>query len=1194
MHFKELEICGFKSFPTRTKLKFEPGVTAVVGPNGCGKSNISDSIRWVLGEQSPKSLRGSSMQDVIFNGTDRVEPINMAEVSLTFSNENRALQIDYDEVTITRRLYRSGESEYILNKMPVRLKDISDILRGTGMGTSSYSIIEQGKVDMILSSKPEDRRYIFEEASGITKYKAKKKEAMRRLEQTENNLLRINDIVTEVKRQINSIERHAKKAEKYKADFEIMKEMDLKLAARDFGILAAEGGSNKENMSSLVIREKELGNECQKISALIDEYRSKMDTVLQDLASAQEKISEASVFIEKGQHKIELDKERTIELGQTRKESEKILESLKEKIQERENEVSGIKNRFDHIVKLKEEKLALSGEKENAAGEAEHEIAKHQKEIKSAKLKTVDLLSGQTKVKNELIKISADLQTKNARLKRLRIDLVNANQEKETIDADLGETESFLNTSRGEFEDAKKNLFSLKELFSSKERAMEEIKQKIADSKSEINALNSKEELLREMIERREGFAKSVKTVMEEARSGRLKGIIGLFAEMVSHKDGYNLALEAALGERAQAIVVTDREALSGALAYLKDNNIGAAYFVVHSEVQNAYSRPANGFFAKKPVGTLLTEFVNIEENYRSAADCLLDNVYVAENAEEARAKLESAKTSASFVTKDGEFFKKGLCKDGSTGKDESASLIGRAARLHEVKKSKERIFADIEALKEEENKIRAEIESIRQNSAKAEKEARQKEIRLANIDSKKQGILENLKKVEDEIAVIGLEIDEVKEAVEDISKKGEELNGALNAKETEHNALIDMISSFETHIEESTKRKNDLAIEASEIRSQLTLIANNEEVGERDLKRAEGALLEMREEISLKQKSIAEAIEKLETIEAEGLKLCVEIEKKEKEKEYFKVELSRASAEKKDGQKELSDNEKMFSEKGNLVNELRNKIRNFEIHEKECELKIINLKDRINQAYKIDIQNFSVEFDENTNWEELRNQAEVLKIKLDKLGPVNLVAIDELKELEERSSFLTEQQQDLLQAKDSLHKAIVKINKTTKALFLDAFQKIQIEFRNYFRMLFNGGHAELLLIDEGDVLESGIEIVARPPGKKLQNLLLLSGGEKALTAIALLFAIFKVKPSPFCILDEIDAPLDESNIGRFIRILQEFVKMSQFIIITHNKKTIHMANVLYGITMQEKGVSKVVSVKFGEDTEAKKEEILV
>ncbi|MGB2705995.1 MAG: chromosome segregation protein SMC [Candidatus Omnitrophota bacterium] len=1196
MYFKQLEIVGFKSFPIKTKFKFEPGVTAIVGPNGCGKSNISDAIRWVLGEQSAKSLRGYSMEDVIFSGTDSVEPTNMAEVSLTLSNEKKTLPIDYDEVTITRRLFRSGESEYILNKTPVRLKDITNLLMGTGLGTSSYSVIEQGKIDLILSSKPEDRRFVFEEASGITRYKSKKKEALRKLEHTENNLVRISDIINEVKRQINSIERHAKKAERYKSDFEVMKDLDLKFSAYQLRSINAELALNEERLEAVCEDEKSLKAEHDESLTLINGYREELDAVIQELTDTQQNLSETTLFVEKGTHKIALNGERVNDLRNLKESLAGEIRNLGEKIRIQEEEIEKIKERLDSLSKAHMEKADALGQSDEAVRNLSREIDGHQKNIRNAKTRTVDFLAFQTNTKNDLIKLGADLGNRKARLRRLQTEKENVGEEKKDVESRLGEANKDLDVCREKVAKSAGMLTGFKETLASGEYSLEEIKKRITESKNTLNALKSKEEILKEMIEKFEGFENGVRVIAEAAKSGALRGVIGIVADMMDPEGGYERALEAALGEKAQAVVAERRGVFRDALAHLAGK--GSARFIIYEDIKNAEDKNRIRKFMRKEGLSRLSSFVKVEPPYETLADYLLGNIYVVEDAEMAYAMLDKYKAGAGFVTTDGFFVRKGYIFGGFTKSEATISIIGRAKKVEEICKERSRLAERIEVLREQRSGEKENVERLKLEIASAENKLKKEEIELANALSKKESVEINLKKIDDESSIVGLEIDEVEELINEISLKGASLNVRLNENESEFAKVQEIISSSQEAIQARTKSKNELIFGMSELKSEIAFLKNSETQESRNLDKETALLGELKEEYESKEKHSGETEEKIAALLDESMSLEKEIALEKEEKNRLKEKLGGLTEKKTSVSASLRDKEKFARGKGEIIENLRNKIRNHEIRSREKELKVVNITDRIREAYKTDIAEVNIEIPKDANWEEIKNQIEVLRIKLEKLGPVNLVAIEEHKELEERHSFLTEQREDLLMAKESLHKAIVRINKTTKALFLEVFGKIQVEFKNYFRMLFGGGHAELLLLDEGDVLESGIEIVARPPGKKLQNLLLLSGGEKALTAIALLFAIFKVKPSPFCILDEVDAPLDESNIGRFTRILQEFLKMSQFIVITHSKRTMQMADILYGITMEKKGISKMVSVKFAEgprkEKPPKKEEVLV
>jgi len=1189
MHFKALELIGFKSFADKTKLNFEPGVTAVVGPNGCGKSNIADAIRWVLGEQSAKSLRASSMSDVIFNGTDNKEPTNMAEVSLTFSNENRALPIDYDEVTISRRAFRSGENEYLLNKTPVRLKDISELLMGTGLNTDSYSVMEQGKMDMILSSKPEDRRYVFEEASGITKYKSKKKEALRKLEQTEQNLLRINDIITEVKRQIGSIERQARKAERYKVDYEKLKEFEVKLSFSEYRELRTQEKTISVGSEDVKTREKDLDTEVRGMSEKMSAYRQSADEVNTKMSELRNSQGELSNTLDMNTHKIEIDRERIAEALSLQESLKKEIGSILSKIETSGFLVQKLKEDLARIEEEASSRKRLLEEKEGVLSGILKWIEETESRVKSLKVQVVDYLAKETRLKNELIKISADLQNRKSRQRRIEL-------EKDNVERDLGAVSAELEAIRKEFQQAESSATAMQSDLDAKKSDYDKLitetnslECEIAGRESARAAAGSKIEMLEEMLKSYEGFGQGVKNIMAIRFAGEPAsfGIHGVLAEIIKVERGYEEAISVFLGDHAQVIVMESDADIERAIEHLSQSRSGRANFISLETLKKIASRaPMTDHSTLRPV----KDFVRIAPGFEAVVDYFFADAYVAGDLSEASRAAASLPT-ATIVTKDGRKFDRGVISGGSSSDSEEALLIGRRDRLESMKLELAALETRLEILalsRKEKTELRKTLESQMDS---IEESLRAEEIKAANIKTRKDSREENERRIIEEFQVLALELDESLQSIDELTKKGESMNAELNEIAGANSHAQSFINDSQIAIIGKREEKESLGLEMATLRTQFESVDRDLDNIRNNEKKEASALFEMEGSLASKNDAIKEYDQRIATFDEEIKSLSAGNGSITAELEALGMEIAGVEKSKSEIMDKLSLDALQLKEKERGLESLRNQIRDADVKITELLYRKNNLKDRILQAHKVDLETFYMELDDNADWESIKSQVTELRERLDKMGPVNLVAIEEHKELEERCSFLSHQQEDLLNAKDSLMKAIQKINKTTKELFLDAFQKIQVEFKSFFKLLFGGGQAELILIDEQDVLESGIEIIARPPGKKLQNIMLLSGGEKAMTAIALLFSIFKVRPSPFCVLDEIDAPLDESNVIRFSNVLKDFLKISQFIIITHNKRTIELADVMYGITMQEKGVSKIVSVKFMDNKKQEEDE---
>ena len=1057
MYFKKLELVGFKSFMDKTTLNFEPGITAIVGPNGCGKSNIFDAIRWVLGEQSAKSLRGSDMQDVIFNGTDSKEPLSMAEVSLIFDNDKQYFAVDHDEVVITRRIFRSGESEYLLNKTQVRLKDILDLLMGTGIGAENYSLVEQGKIDLVLSSRPEDRRLIFDEAAGITKYKVQKREALRRLEETEQNLLRVNDIIAEVKRQIGSLERQANKARRYKEIFEELKTKEINLSTLEKDELIGQRDNIIHELNELKVEE-------ERLLSIIHEQESKVNTNRSDIKGIEDKIRGVKNQILSldnltlaNEGRINFNKEKTAELDENQKYLQVQIGQTKNRLTLDEEKLNNLKKEHDNINKNIEAKKSLLKEKEDALSNLGSSIKSSLENIAKTKRRILELVTSLTQVKNQITDLTNKQHVYLARQKRLEIERSKVGEEKAEVKNDLDNLTVELENLEKAFQGLNLKIGTFKKEQEQENLSLNSIKLDIDTLEKEKMTLQSHRE-----------FLEKLKTKYED------------------------------ISESMNAVVYLDRPPL--------ERVTGLVIKVI----------------GDKPA-------------------------------------LESGKFKLS-------------------GEAKPFDLDAQ-----KISEKLEKILEQISAL-ENTKRISAEhIEELDKNIHNLGEESRNHEIALSNKRTSHNSISEQFNKINEEEEVIALELSDVAAELTALEGKIGDWQSQFEGLDKEREDSEELISTEQNNIDTNNKNKEEVLVTFAQTKTELEGLSKRVDSDQATLEILQDTYSQDKEGILNLERQLKDNDTKRQNLFSE----IEDLEAKIKQSHLDIEAQNKNLLETEDKYKEISEGvsdaiEKMESDR-NEIDALKNKLYELQMHSKDVDFKITSIKERILQAYKIDLDAPS-EPPQEADKDALTLDIEKLKERLDACGTVNLVAIEEYDELKKRYDFLTQQQNDLITAKESVHEAILKINRTTKKMFLETFERVRQEFRNYFKLLFNGGDAQIFLIDESDPLESGIEIICRPPGKKLQNVLLLSGGEKSLSAIALIFAIFKVKPSPFCVLDEIDAALDEANVDRFSRLFQEFVKDSQFIVITHNKKTIANADVMYGITMQESGVSKIVSVKFSDN----------
>lgn len=1189
MFFKKLEIFGFKSFAEKTRIDFEAGVTAIVGPNGCGKTNLLDSIKWVLGEQSVRSMRGTKMEDVIFHGADNIAGVGLAEASLTISNQQKLLPLDFEELTITRRIFRSGESEYLINKVPVRLKDIAELLMDTGLGMRSYSLMEQGKVDMILSSRPEDRRDIFEEASGITKYKSRREETLRKLERTQENLARLGDIIVEVKRQLKSMERQVNKARRYKEEFARLKEYELKVNQVQYHDLRKEKQDLENKIKELEKEEVSFSARINSTSHSLQKTRQDLSRVEQEFSSAQAESYECCAAIETADSKAALNEERIEEL--TRRQDELLgeIQSLCGKIARSSEQTEKAQGRIKVIEQQKKDRASFLTAREEDINNILTSVKEAQKKISQDKQQEVEIIARQTRVKNDLTKLAANLANFNARLRRLNVESERTGQDIGNIEDKQKGVSGELDALNEQLRQLRKGIWDLKSNLDIKLRRKQKMQLCLGDVSQRLASLQSRLSFLKEITRRHEGFSKGVQAILAARDSQELKveGLCGVLADLLEVPAEYQTSIELALGENAQALVVENAQAAVDCINHLKEKNSGRAGFIC---LENLKQDIAEVVTPKQTLGEAKA-FVRVGPKYQKVLEGLLANTFIVQDIETARGVLQQTGPAVRLVTLNGEVLTGTSISGGSVRGEQDCSLLGRQERIRQNAAELDKLREEKAGLENQKIMQEEEIEELSRLIQEKESSLDKLKIQFAGKESEKANIEAERKRFQDETAVLKVELEETNEQLEQLQAEQQGLEQELSLFQERQKQHQQRIQEQEAFITEKNQERQNALVEITEAKTHLSALDRETEDAKARLQMILETESEQKAACAAKKEETQDTTTKIEQLKHQ----IDELKEKSKDLSQAKIDTEERVKRTKELRRRLTvsirDLEDGAAALQSQLDKLREKKANLQVKFTELNYKRDALKDKMYRSYQVDLEASLENIIEISPPEPfVFTEIERLKERLEGLGPVNLVAIEENDQLQQRHSFLISQQEDLISAQESLRKAISQINRTARRMFLDTFQKIQVSFKEYFRILFGGGDARLILLDENNILESGIEIVLRPPGKKLQNISLLSGGEKALTAIALLFAIFKVKPSPFCILDEVDAALDEANIDRFTNLLSEFIKTSQFIIITHNKKTINMANIMYGITMEKSGVSKIVSVRLTEERDKERE----
>jgi len=1170
MHLQSLELFGFKSFADKTVFNFHEGVTAIVGPNGCGKSNVLDAVKWALGEQSAKSLRGDEMADVIFNGADTRKPVGFAEVSLTFTDCAEELGIEWHDVRVTRRVYRDGNSEYLLNKTPCRLRDIQGLFADTGIARTAYSMMEQGRIDMILSSRPEDRRAVFEEAAGITKYKTQKREALRKLEATDANLLRIGDVIKEVKRQIGSLQRQAGKARRYQALHADLRVLETHHACKQLASLECDLVASRKEIESLVDSEKTVRAKIDSGETALAEERGALDKIDTEIAESRAEVQRLDSEIGTHRNRIEFNRQRAQELAELIDRARRDIDEAENKRHQQEAQIKQTNSSIAEIEQHLKEKEAELTELSALAGEIHKKRSDRVTRLQELQLALSKSESRISALEEELTGTKARRELTHAQVEQLLKEIDALTEAREEL---AGQIAVSLKTARRQPLDVEASLREKEKLVAQAEQDLTTLHRTLAEKRSRLD-------VLRQLNEEGEGLA--------EGSQALLKGINGsaefrdtIAGSLVAQLDvdpKFIQAIEAALGRNLHAIVLKDANVVSEIIGHLKKKKLGYAALLI-PKLTAAAPQTSEKVLPSEALAWA-TDKVRAPKPLEALVTRLLGDIVIFPELEQAldykkvEPALAMATLAGEYVSREGIVF---------TGGSEAcaASLLERKAQIADLAKEEA-------ALAKEHDSV-----STRRDDAKTALETASRLQRELTEAGRKTDTLQSEK------TALERQITAADERIAHVERDLKSWRDQLAHHKTELAAFEAAQKKTVLREEELTERTNELRLSvATEQQRHENLIAQREPMSARDAELAE--LITVRSaDIAMYERKLATQAE--ESRESETLIKTQKAQRDEAQANSAKIAGQRATR-----LAAISNRESELRHVRDSLGELQDRRAQGQVRESQFQMKIDHLLAHISRSYQIDLRGFKP--DEATFEKILRAQVKRndkleggapatpgspeltppdleqviagLRTQLDNMGPVNLEAVHEYDELEERYKFLETQNTDLTNSQRELLDVIARINSTTRKLFADTFEQVRANFREMFGELFRGGRADLALLDENDPLNCGIEITAKPPGKQLQSVSLLSGGERAMTAVALLFAIYMVRPSPFCILDEVDAPLDENNINCFIRVLDRFVQQSQFVIITHNKRTIAKADVLYGVTMEERGVSKLVGVK--------------
>ena len=1182
MYLKRLELQGFKSFADKTVLEFKSGITSVIGPNGSGKSNISDAIRWVLGEQSMKSLRGSKSEDVIFAGTQARKSLGFAEVSMVIDNADGKLPIEYSEVTVTRKIYRSGETGYFINKVPCRLKDVLELFMDTGIGKDGYSIIGQGKIDEILSNKSEDRRKIFEEAAGIVKYRTRKAESEKKLEQTKLNLLRINDILAEIETNIEPLKMQSEKAKKYLDLREELKNIEVGLflhniseykeklekIVEDIKIVEEQNASENEKMQNLQKAKEELKNSIDEITSKIEEMQNlsfestnKIEKINSEIGISKERIQNNNVNNERLLKEIEEVKQRITELE----------EEQKQKLSKKENLATN-REKFQKELDEKQKELEELTKKLSAK---ELEIEDKKKNIEKNTDEKYELISEISSLDTNLENIEKREKAAKAEIQSLTLEIDSTRNDKQEKSKDFYDIEF------------KKNELSksLKEKADKKSESMQKIKDfdtTLNNLAYEINMKDSRLKFLIETEKEKEGYTRSVKSLLNacEKDSKLNKGVNGVLANLISVDKKYETAIEMCLGQATQNIVTDTEEDAKKLVEYLRENKLGRASFLPVTSVKG---RKLDRIIKNSTEGVIgvASDLVKCNKKYEQIVLNLLGRTLIVENMDTAiqMAKLNSY--SFRIVTLDGDIISNTGSITGGSIQTKTVNLLGRSREIEDLEKALKELQAKKEEVAKGKQDYTESVTGTIEEVTRIEKELQDIEVVYAAENQKILNIEDSISKLEARREKIKAELEELSKQKLDNNMQKEEKQERINYLEKEIENISKVVEEFALNNKDNQKYIDDLNFDITNLKISVTSFDESGTSIDEMVERIKQDIENNKQSILNKEENIQRINEEKANLEANIVNLEEQINKIKSDVSNSSEIIEGLKANRIEANEKLKKSEEEISIEFNTIEDIKGELVKLDVKKTKLEQDLEQVVNNLWVEYELTPNN-AEGYKKPDNVQKAARDVNSLRTQIKELGSINVDSIEEYKKTKERYEFMCEQRLDMENTAAKLRNIIQEMTQTMKEQFVEKFKEINKNFNEVFTELFGGGKAELKLEDENNVLECGIDIQAQPTGKKLQNMMLLSGGEKAFTAIALLFAILKINPAPFCVLDEIEAALDDVNVYRFAEYLKKFSAETQFLVITHRKGTMEAANTVYGVTMEENGVSKLLSMKLG------------